>query len=391
MMMRRPAILAFVLFASIPAHAQSTSARDVISFLMTTRRVPTDDFARDQQAAEAARDTLSRALLIEIATLPLGTASGAFTYRFNPDIGTVERVTQSFGPLYVNRVITGGRGQATISVAFRHSDFIRLSGRDLRNGSLVTTANKFRDESAPFDMEALSLTLRMQTTTVFANYGITDSVDISVAVPMVDIALSGERVNTYRGTSLLQATGSATSIGPGDIAQRTKFQLWRGETAAIGGEVELRLPTGSVEELRGSGRLSVRPTLLISAGSDRVEGHVNVGFVAGGLSREALIVTALSAAVSDRLTISAEGLLRHISALHAMHEVAQPHPVFAGVDTLRLLPAAAGTTTATSALGMRWNLAGPWILNAYLLTPLLDRGLLSRPSPAVSLEYSIVR
>jgi hypothetical protein len=388
--MRRCVFILLVLIAA-PATAQTTSARDVLSFLMTTQGVATGDFIKDKEAADATRDTIARALLVEMVTLPLATSSGAFTYRFNPDIGTMERVTQSFGPYFINRVITAGRGQATMSVAFRHADFVRLSGRDLRNGSLVTTANKFRGEATPFDVEALSLNLQMQTTTLSGNYGLTDKVDVSVAVPVVHVALSGERVNTYGGASLLQATGSATTSGLGDIAVRTKFQLWRTAAASLGGEIELRLPTGSLENLRGSGETAVKPTLILSGGTGHIEAHGNVGFVVGGLSNELGVGVALSIAARDRFTISFEALVRNISALHSIREVSQPHPLFAGVDTIRLLPGEGATTTTMSAAGVRWNPSGGWIVNAYLLTPIGGRGLQSRPSPTVSLEYSMIR
>jgi hypothetical protein len=383
-------LFVLALLMSTPASAQTTSARDVLSFLMTTQGVATGDFVKDKQAADATRDTIARALLVEMATLPLATSSGAFTYRFNPDIGTMERVTQSFGPYFINRVVTAGRGQTTIGVVFRHADFTRLSGRDLRDGSLVTTANKFRGEATPFDVEALSLNLQMQTTTFSGNYGLTDEVDLSVAVPLIHVGLSGQRVNTYGGASLLQATGSATTSGLGDIAVRSKFQLWRKSAAALGGEVELRLPTGSVENLRGSGQAALKPTLIMSGGTGRVEVHGNVGFVVGGISNELGLGGAVSVAASERFTVSFETLLRHIGALHSFREVAQPHPLFAGVDTIRLLPDVGPTTETMSAAGVRWNPSGAWIVNAYLLTSLSGQGLRSRPSPTISLEYSLI-
>ena len=383
-------LFALALSISVPASAQTTSAREVLSFLMTTQRVATSDFVRDQQAAEATRDTIARALLVELATLPVATSSPAFTYRFNPDIGTVERVTQSFGPLFVNRVTTSGRGQASMSATYRQSDFIRLDGRDLGNASLVTTANKFRDEPAPFDVEVLSLQLQTRTVTFSGNYGITNAIDIGVAIPVMNVTLSGERVNTYRGTSVLQATGSATTTGFGDIALGTKLQLWRKGRAAAGANVELRLPTGSTANLRGAGRAALRPAVIVSAGTNAVEGHANVGFVVGGLSREFVAAGALTTALADRVTFSVEGLVRRASELSGVREVSQPHPTFIGVDTIRLLPGTDATTTATFVAGVRWNVTGTWLVNTYVLIPLVDRGLRSRVMPAVSVEYAII-
>src|SRR4051794_27484686 len=87
--------LCFSWIDPVAAHAQDTtqdtSVRDVLSFLMTNRAVPTGDFARDQEAANATRETIARALLVELATLPITTSSGGFSFRFNPALGTVER------------------------------------------------------------------------------------------------------------------------------------------------------------------------------------------------------------------------------------------------------------------------------------------------------------
>jgi hypothetical protein len=135
----------------------------------------------------------------------------------------------------------------------------------------------------------------------------------------------------------------------------------------------------------------LKPTLILSAGTGPFEVHGNGGFVVGGLSNEFDVGGAVSVAARDRLTLSFEALVRHISALHSFREVAQPHPLFAGVDTVRLLPDAGATTETISAAGVRWNPSGGWILNAYLLTPIGGQGLQSRPSPTVSLEYSMIR
>jgi hypothetical protein len=208
-MRRLLTLLAAVLLVEVPAHAQAPpSARDVISFLMTTQRVATGDFIRDQQAAEAARDTITRALLIEMAT--------AAWQLFRS-------VHVSLQPGYRN----GGTRHPELRPALREprdhrrppgddvgrvpaSDFVHSRPR-FDERLLVTTANKFRDETTPFDVESLSLALRMQTTTLFGNYGVTDWMDVSVAVPLV--RLCPVSVNTYRGASVLQATGSATSSG----------------------------------------------------------------------------------------------------------------------------------------------------------------------------------
>ena len=82
---RSVAIVALLIaLGAVPrnAHAQETM-RDVLSFLLTNQAVRTGDIERDAAATAATRDTISRALLIELATLPISTSSGGFTYLFN--------------------------------------------------------------------------------------------------------------------------------------------------------------------------------------------------------------------------------------------------------------------------------------------------------------------
>ena len=80
------------------AEGQQTIS-DVLSFLVTNRTIPTDDFVRDEQAALATRDTISKLLVLELATLP-SSSGGGFTYRLDPALGTVIRASDSFGPLF---------------------------------------------------------------------------------------------------------------------------------------------------------------------------------------------------------------------------------------------------------------------------------------------------
>src|SRR5712671_6614981 len=151
----RPAIIATccLLGSATPSAAQSVS--DVLTFLLTNQ-VQTGSVDRDRDAARATSDTISRALLANLATLPVPTSSGAFTVRLNPALGTVERVTQTFGPSFVDRAQTNGRGQASFSLTFQHFRFDSLDGRNLRDGSFVTTANQFVDEQTPFETDRLT-------------------------------------------------------------------------------------------------------------------------------------------------------------------------------------------------------------------------------------------
>src|SRR5262249_2289171 len=156
-----------------PASAQQTVS-EVLSFLLTNRSIATGDFVHDEEAAAATRDTISGFLLLELATLPISSSPGGFTYRVNPTLGTLERASDSFGPFFVERSLTAGAQQASFGLSFQNANFTTLDGRNLGDGTLIATASKLRNESQPFDVESLSLRIHAKTFTLIGDYGLTD-------------------------------------------------------------------------------------------------------------------------------------------------------------------------------------------------------------------------
>ena len=189
----------------------------MLTFLLTNRSIPTGDFVRDEQAAVETRDILARFLTLELATVPVSSSSGGFTYRLDPTLGAVVRSSDSFGPFFAERSLTTGRHQASFGVGYSSTTFANIDGRDLRDGTLVSTASILRGEPAPFDIETVALRIRTDTMTVTGNYGVTDRFDIGGAIPFVRVSLQGQRVDTYVAASSSRPRargrprGSATS------------------------------------------------------------------------------------------------------------------------------------------------------------------------------------
>src|SRR4029077_1294620 len=90
-----------------------------------------------------------------------------------------------------------GRNQVSYGLAFQYLRFDSLDGKNLRDGTLVTTANKFTDEAAPFDADHLTLNIDASVATLYGSVGITDRLDVSVLVPMVSLQVSGSRLDNY--------------------------------------------------------------------------------------------------------------------------------------------------------------------------------------------------
>jgi len=386
-----PLLLTFACVA--PASAQQTTApqltvRDIIDFLVTNQGVQTGDFERDRAAAEAARDTITNALLVNLTSVPLASSSSGFLYRMNPQLGTMERATQSFGAFFVERALTTGARQASFGVSASSATFDRLGDLDLRDGSLLTVANQFGDEDEPFDTEALTLRVRSSTLTGYASVGITDRFEIGAALPLVQLRIEGERLNVYRGTPSLQAEGEASASGIGDIALRAKVNIVATTSGAFAAAAEVRLPTGDEDNLLGAGATAYRFLAIATYESGPFSLHGNGGLVFGGVSDEVNFSGAAAFAVQPRLTLSGEVLVRRVAELGSIELSGNPHPTIAGVETLRLTAGESGTTLASIVAGAKWNVNRTFVLGGHVSIPLVRRGLTAPLTPTLALEYA---
>jgi hypothetical protein len=381
----------WIVFATIgtPLVSAQETLRDALGVLMTSQAVQTSDFERDRAAAEAARDTIARALLVNLTSAPITTSSGGFVYRLRPELGTVERASESFGTLFVERALTAGAGAFSFGAAATTASYDRLNGFSLEDGTLVTVANRFRDETQPFDTDSITMHLRASTITWFANYGVTDHFDLGVAVPMARVSFDGQRVNVYRGQSIVQATASGTASGLADIAVRGKYALVTGPYGAIAAAGEVRLPTGDDENLLGAGSLSWRILAVGSFEHGPFSAHANGGIVRGGVSDETTMAGAVSLALHPRVTFTTEVAERRVSELRGFVLSGAPHPTIQGVDTFRLLSDAASTTLVTAVTGLKWNVSDTLVLGGHLLWSVKDRGLKAPLTPTVTIEYSL--
>ncbi len=387
--MTRTVSIAIGLVALVAADARAQqTVSDVLKFLVTNQGVATGSVERDVAAAQATSDTISRALQANLATLPLTASTGAFAYRLNPELGTVERASETFGPAFVERAFTIGRNRASLGFSAQYLRFDSLDGQNLRDGSLVTTANQFTDEPAPFDVDRLTLNIHATIATVYGTVGIGDRMDLAVEVPMVSLHLDGTRVNTYRGTDYIQATASADTVGLSDILVRAKVNVYSEGGASAATAIDVRLPTGDQNNLLGAGRAAVKLSGIGSAEHGPFSAHANVGISVGGLATEFTYGGAVTAAAGSRVTLTGEVLGRWLDTPGSIVPVAAPHPTLAGVETIRLLPGDDHLASLVLVPGLKWNAGTTWVLVANVSVPTTDSGLRYRLAPFAALEYA---
>jgi hypothetical protein len=273
-------------------------------------------------------------------------------------------------------------------VTFQHLRFTSLDGRELRDGSLVTTANQFVDEPAPFDVDRLALKIDASIATVYGSYGLSDRMEVGVAAPLVTLRVDGSRVNTYRGQQFTQATASAVAVGLADLVVRTKLLLASHAGSRLAAAASVRLPTGREADLLGTGTTSLKIALIGSLEGRILSSHVNAGYTFGGLARELSYAAAAGIAATGRLTFSGELIGRRVDGVGELVTSAAPHPRIADVQTLRLVSNAAAMNLLSVVPGMKWNMGDTWVLAANVTLPLRQAGLVSPITPFIGFDYT---
>jgi hypothetical protein len=131
----------------------------------------------------------------------------------------------------------------------------------------------------------------------------------------------------------------------------------------------------------------VRVTAIGSADSGPIGVHGNAGLARGGASDELAAAGAVTVAASPRLTISGELLVRRLADLHPVTTATLPDPLIAGVETMRLVPGANGSTLASAVTGVKWNPHATLVVTGQVWWRLGNAGLTAPFVPTVAIDY----
>ena len=207
----------------------------------------------------------------------------------------------------------------------RMARYDRLDGRDLRDGAFLTTANQFRDEAEPFDVETLTLEIDSRVLTFTGSYGVTDRFDISAAVPLVELSMNGTRVNTYRGRQVVAGRGGGHVARPRRRRRPREVRTADGPSNGLALAGEVRLPTGREDDLLGAGTTAFSALVIASSEHGPIGYHGNLSLSGGGLSNEVAYRGAVCVSASDRVTLVGELVGRRYGDVGRITEVRVPH------------------------------------------------------------------
>ena len=258
------------LFITDPVAAQSTAAPG-------SPRAQLVEFGRPL-GSEQGMSALASLASLEISTTPLGTSTGGFTFTFDPQIRVWTRSASSFGPSFAERSLTTGRGKVSAGFNWLHARYDSFNEQDLRDTEFQPARNILGFADSPGHTEMV-LDLSSETVVAFGHVGVTDNLDVGVAVPWVRIRMDaqGQVVGASGRTAVVTPLPETTASGIGDVAIFGKYRFLRRNGGGLAAAIELRLPTGDKDDFRG---LDVTRTLISGVWSlgGRVSPHANIGY-----------------------------------------------------------------------------------------------------------------
>lgn len=258
---------------------------------------------------------LGDAIAANASNVPLSATSSGATYRFVG--GLPVRTSSSLGPVFGERAQTLGQGRVVLGANLSALNFTSLRGVPL-DGLILNFSHEDVEpgglgrpirENDVLQVR-LDLNVNLLVTTFFATWGISDAVDIGLAVPVVHAGLTGRSTGTFfpfgvptshffagdSANPVLSASASTFGFatGLGDVALRLKANLRSSDALAVAVMADARLPTGSEDDLTGAGHLALRGQVLASARLGDFSPHVNAGYAlrAGEGRHDVILLTA---------------------------------------------------------------------------------------------------
>jgi hypothetical protein len=344
---------------------------------------------------------LTDAIAASAANLPLSATTSGVTFRFVG--GLPVRTSSSLGPIFGERAQTLGKGRFVVGANMSGLNFTSLRGVPLNQIVLNFTHDDVDPPGLGQPLREndilqvrLDLSVNLLVSTFFTTYGITDKIDVGIAVPLVHTGITGRSTGQFfpfgiptshffagdSANPVLSATATTFgfSTGIGDVALRTKWSLLDKEQLGMAFMADARLPTGSDEDLTGAGHASLRGLFLASARLGNFAPHLNLGYALRGGRNDAVLATGgFDQPLSDWATIAVDIMTEWQvgeSSLQLPNDVAILSPVVRHVTPTNIPDIK--DHRVNGSFGMKFRTPGGPILVANALMPLRRGGLESR-------------
>ena len=165
------------------------------------------------------------ALVSQLVTVPLPSPASGFTYQLDPSTGVFQRSTRSFGPILAERADTIGAGHTSLGFAFQRFTFDSIEDLDLGAVPAVFTHDNAQLLGGRQDVVTTvnNINANVSQYTTFFTVGVTDRLDVSVAIPIVATDLTVVSEATIRRLGTTNPLTHFFRMSNGDIGDRRLF------------------------------------------------------------------------------------------------------------------------------------------------------------------------
>jgi outer membrane putative beta-barrel porin/alpha-amylase len=416
---------------------------------------------------------ISVAVGTQLSSLPKASPSSGITFVYDPALKTFTPATeQTLGPILGERADTIGRNRLYVGFSYQYFNFDTIDGRDLSNvpavyqhlafpppfpSGIVSCPNQDGLTGAyannpcfvrDFIQTTNSIDLTVHQYTFYVTYGITRHLDVSAAIPILNV-----RMNVRSDTTIVQNSfapsilglpgnafhqfdptkvpscaaaspcfdatfsDSGSASGIGDVVFRGKYQVYKGEHAGFALGVDVRTPTGDEKNYLGSGATGVKPFGVFSY-SARVSPHVDLGYEVNGdsilagefvgptatnkaesLPNRFIYVVGADASIIKRLTAAIDLYGQHLidsprlvssqfTDFGKCSDVNCTPPLTPGTTHPNVVGAITGSNLVDLSLGFKVQAFTKLVITGNVLIKLNDDGLRAKAVPLVGVGYS---
>lgn len=357
----------------------------------------------------------------QLTSIPIPSPASGFLYNFDSSLGVYTRSGQSFGPIFAERAETIGKSKFLAGVSYQHFNFDKLDGVNIKRIPALfehqPAANPEYQKDVITTMN--SFDIQVSQTVAYFTYGVTDRLDVSVALPMnsanVEIVSDAtiQRIGTSSEPDIhyfdspfpskdkqsFSSAGSASGIG--DVLLRAKYTAMRWKNGALATGLDARLPTGDEYNFLGSGSVGMRPFLALSMRRGNLSPHVNLAYQWNGNSvlvgnfltgtignqpDQVQFAAGFDLGISKKFTVAADYLGSQQMQGNRVKIVdyrAANGKTFPNIQVRR-----ARLPQNAASLGMKINPIAELLVTFNLLVALDDNGLRDRVAPMIGLSYT---
>ena len=305
--------LSFLLVSmtNLPVHAQLNTTFDSIFNEILVNRLQLSPGAHGNHYREAAMlaasqltPSLNSLIASNVSSFPNSATSVGVTFSFEG--GAPQKIRQAEGPIFGEMATTQGKGVFNLGMNASHLSLDKFRGLDTEDMRFTfphvdVTGDGTLGEN-PNESDTIDVTMGIDVDATiynfYATYGITDRVDVTIGVPVIDVSLTGTAVasvNSFTIAALGEANHhfgddatrpvlqtavpySDSAAGIGDATIRFKYNAFRNDRFGLGFILEYRLATGDEDDYLGTGENEIRLSQIFSGERESFSWHLNLSF-----------------------------------------------------------------------------------------------------------------